>query len=347
MRNLLGVLVLAAAVTTAYAGTRPAIHVEMRVARPSELEVTVDGATPPTVDRLTLHRAAHPQPAIHPTRIVPYADGTEPLALAILYPSSALFIGNDELTTDENERLDGWLFEIVKQTFDLVHVATRVPPGSRFALITYGTRAKIHVPWSPIAQLTGTSFGSQRDYPGTLDADFNAGLVAALDELERSGAPRQVLLSFAGDDFLETTAEVDAAVAKAKQRGVVSYSIVRENVAGPGPGHQSPATRGIYVLSRGAWITISRDGVREIVEKDVLGEIGGRYYASFDVGALHLHGPQDLVLAIDGTDTAPVPVQLAAAPRRWWSSRPLQIGVGVLLVGLLALALRLRARRAR
>jgi hypothetical protein len=129
----------------------------------------------------------------------------KPVAVAFVIEGHEMWVGNDKLELPEAERYPGALVAL-KETFAKVSMKD-APPGSMAALISYGEKATVRHPMSPIAKLTAAAFGEQKHYANVIDRDLVAGITLGLDELAKTKDTQRILVVI-GDG---TDTNVDAA----------------------------------------------------------------------------------------------------------------------------------------
>lgn len=138
-----------------------------------------------------------------------------PLAIALVYEGHELWIGNDEVIADKDDpsRYAGILKDL-EATVDAT-LAKAVPAGTLGTAIDYGSasaadHATVHVPMGPIAQLTGASLGTQKDYAGKTATFLVAGIERGRVELAKTTAAKKVMIIIGdGNDVNHDTAKTE------------------------------------------------------------------------------------------------------------------------------------------
>jgi len=268
-------------------------------------------------------------------RVRTFAEGDEPLALALVISGQTIWMGNDEVETDPAARYPGMLHAIAS-AIDGLHLADVVPARSVGLVVSYSTGAAIQLPMAPIAQLTGQALGTQADYRGKLGDDMVDGISLALAELARSSAPHKALIVI-GDGNDTNPDRAKAALLDLHKRalaaGVQVYSIVHKTLL---------SQEGVPVVSFApSSVTInSGDGVAAALA-DIVARATDRLYVEFDAHGLSWDGrSHDLALLIDGHVVTDDSIVLPARARACQTCPRcvLQIVIGcVLVIGLVLL----------
>jgi hypothetical protein len=269
-----------------------------------------------------------------------FAEGP-PVAVAIVYNGQEVFMGNESLTkADDPSRYLGLLP-------GLVHAIDRTDvrafgPASRVTVISYAAGARVRVASKPMPELRGTDFGTQHDYYNQIGTDLVQGIELGLAELRRSDLPRKVLLVIGdGNDTNNELAETrlatlkkQAAIDRVETRAVIyktAVSAEHEVIAAMIPGAYREGT------ATGAGLRV----------KGILDELTAQSYVSFPAYKLAWDGRDHaFTLVVDGVEHDAGSLYLAkvAGPpaEKTWPRWLLQLGLGLLLVGIVALISRWR-----
>lgn len=145
----------------------------------------------------------------------PLTPVVKPVAIGFMMQSQEIIVGNDDLEEDSSPaRYPGYLKDL-KKAFERASLATLTPAGSEGLLVTYADRAKVAVPLGPIAAITATELGTQKDYYMTIGMDAVPAFDIALAQLGRAKASRRILVVI-GDG--NSTAPLDNAPILEKAR---------------------------------------------------------------------------------------------------------------------------------
>lgn len=157
------------------------------------------------------------------------------VSIALVMSGWELWIGNDkevpEILEDDPSRYPGILVDL-RAALD--HNQLNVgPPGSQGMVITYGDKPVIRVPMGPLANLTGASLGTQRDYFGATGSELVSGIRLALASLSKVQTERRVLIVVCdGNDTNNEEAKTQLVSLKkqAATLGVQTFAIVYKSV---------------------------------------------------------------------------------------------------------------------
>jgi hypothetical protein len=317
------------------------VYLEVKDTQPPSLQATVVDAPRLPANLFTLRPSGDPNaPPIHPLTVRTFADGTEPIAVALVMCGQELFVGNDQFETDENATYLGVLMPL-EHGLDTLGLSRIGPAGSTISVVTYDTGARIAVPTMPLDKFRGDVLGSQKDYRGKIGTDMVQGIELGLRQLAASDAPHKVMIVIG--DGNDTNNEAAQSALKDLKRLAARSNVTTEAVI-----YKSVVSAEGEIISKmipTAKMVNSIDGMTAAIG-DGLGRVTSRYYLTFVDKRLPWDGQtHDLILTIDKTDADPVTMtlpDLREPGTPWWRGRLAQVGIGVLLVGLLIAGARIR-----
>ncbi len=306
---------------------------------PGGLHATVTGVPHLPAASIVLRDATGP--AIHPSDIVAYRDGTEPMALAIVYEGNEILLGNDDFELDDNARYTG-ILHALEAAIDGARLDHLYPAASRILAISYADAVQLEASGSP-AELTGTRLGDQRHYRNRLGTNLVGGLELAISQLEQQDVPRRALIIIGdGNDTNNEAAAV--ALANLKKRAAMdrieTFSIIYKGAL------SDPESVISRMISRSR--TIASAEALPSAFATIATQLADRFYVTFPIDSLARDGrAHELVLSLGADQLDPIAVVIPAAPSgpyfTWWR----QLAIGGLLSSLFVVALFLRARLAR
>ena len=163
-----------------------------------------------------LRQADGALPGVAPVRVIPYRQSRETIALALLIEGHEYYFGNDHYRAaatssasstppagsdrPENVPVVAGVYEPLRAALDgagpdrAAALATAGPPGSKGALLVYGTGVDLRQPMADLARLTGDKLGAQELQRGNVTRDLLIGLGRARAELRGVDATRKVLI---------------------------------------------------------------------------------------------------------------------------------------------------------
>ena len=183
---------------------------------PPFVKVKVVGEVAPKQEELANYQlkqndAKPPMPGVKPVKVIPYHKSGETLAVVVLIEGHEYYFGNDKYKEQpkpacpdcpvEVVAITGGVYEVIKLALDAPQDENEVPttishagpPGSKGALIVYGTGVDVRQPMGPLSDLTGDKLGEQERQRGNVTRDLMAGLREAQQQLARTPATRKVL----------------------------------------------------------------------------------------------------------------------------------------------------------
>lgn len=282
------------------------------------LEVRVDGNTRPADKDLELTVG---DKVIHATSVRSGAD--EPTAIMFLV----------------SEKMPDYSFVAIDAVFDRLGFASRFPPQTVAGVVSYGDTATARVPLTPLQQLHGAQLICPYVSGYHSDEGLAAGITVALDQLERSTAPRKLLLviSMWGDSNFEPAhlARLRTLRDRANNLGVEIFAI-----------NYAAEYSTLGEIDPRATSVNSAEGI-EVALKDILRYVNDRYYVTFDLSKLPVWNGKEskVTFKSHGAATEPILLRFPAYPASpWWRAVWLLVVVGVALT-VVVVILRVRAAR--
>ena len=336
MRHLLVLVALSGTASVVAAEPAPEVDLDVRPtpSGPPQIEATIIGAprVPATAISLRDEFDATAMP-IAPTSVRSYAEGSEPIAIAIVFSSAEYFVGNDSYEDDPNAQLPGVLapLEVALAKFDLGKLA---PPGSEATVVSYAVGAAIRMPMAALTALDGRVLGTQHDYRNQIGNDLVSGITLGLHELALSTAPRKALIVIGdGNDTNNPAAKIALAELKrqAVRDNIQTFAIIYKSVI------SDPGNVITTMIPAAHTVSSGDDIASELL--DISAQLADRYYVTFSGEALQWDGrDHDLVVQLGHQQLESIMLELPGHPpaiRSWPWSWLAQLGIGVvLLVGL-------------
>ena len=206
---------------------------------PPSVKVKVVGEVAPKQEELANYKLTQTDAkpklgGVKPTRVIPFHKGADSLAIVVLVEGHEYYFGNDKYKEPPKPNPDGSIevvaitggvYETIKLALDApggdspdeipTTISRAGPPGSKGALLVYGTGVDVRQPMGNLADLTGDKLGEQERQKNNVTRDLMAGLNEAKAQLERTSASRKVL--FVISDGVDPTAQPDDFKALKKQ----------------------------------------------------------------------------------------------------------------------------------
>ena len=305
---------------------------------PGQITMTLEGPAIRAAD-VTLRDARDPRSAAaRATAVRSYADGDEPLALAIVYNGQEVYLGNDDIVgEDDPSRYFGALKGIAR-SIDTI-AALRFPAGSEAALISYTDGIAMPLPMTRIERLRGSALGTQRDYYGKLGNELVLGIDAGLRQLEQSRAPIKALIVIGdGNDTNNDAAKQQLVELKrrAARDGIHTYALIYKGMLSD-PGN-------VITTMVPSALTVSSSDHMAAALQQILATLTARSYVTFSGDNLAWDGREHAVIvSANGVEldreVLALPEHASASSwlhSHWWQ----QLGAGFGAVLLLALGLR-------
>lgn len=200
---------------------------------PPSIKVKVVGEHAPKIEKaedlgqfvLKQVDAKPPMGGVKPTKIIPFHKSGDSLAVVVLVEGHEYYFGNDKYKEPPKPNPDGSIdvvaitagvYEVIKLALDAPGggeedipstISHAGPPGSKGALLVYGTGVDIRQPMGELTDLTGDKLGEQDRQRNNVTRDLVAGLREALAQFGKVSASRKVL--FVISDGVDPTSSPD------------------------------------------------------------------------------------------------------------------------------------------
>ncbi len=292
-----------------------------------QIEATIIGAPNLPQDKFILTDASAKLPvALKAISKREYNKGTETLALAIVMNGWEMWIGNDDyLPEDDPSRYPGVLNGL-RTALDKVNFGNAGPPGSVGTIIVYDDSVSERVKMGPLANITGQSLGTQKDYQNTQGRELYAGVYLGVTKLTQTPASRKVLIVICDgvDTNVDGAKAQFAALKKLTQaENIQTFAIIYRS----GFSASVPGEMGVDVISslvKNPQTVNGADAIGSAVE-NILGRMNDRQYFTFPgydkktkQGLLWDGKSHELVIKYEKEETPSVGVLLQPV----WSNAP-------------------------
>ena len=276
------------------------------------IELTIVGGPKVPVDKFSLSTTVNQQKVtLKAEKLREYAEGKETIAIALVINGQEIWIGNDEVETDENAKYAGVLKNL-EGAIDKLQLGNAGPTGSKGIVISYSQGAEIKVPMGPLDKITGGALGGQKDYRGKIGTDMVQGITMAMAELSKVTTDRKALIVVGdGNDTNNDAAKTALAQLKkdAAKQNIQLFAVIYKSAV-------SVEGNVITTMIPTAKTVNSIDGIASELNA-IIARMADRYYLTFPgydekIGAgLPFDGKDhDLTLKIDQTDMDPITVTL-------------------------------------
>ena len=309
------------------------------------IEATVVGGQKTTLDKFSLSTTNQNQKVVvKASHIRDYVEGKETIAIALVICGQEIWIGNDDVETEESAKYAGVLKNL-EAAIDKLQLGAAGPPGSKGVVISYSTGAEIKVPMGDLKLITGGALGSQKDYRRKLGTDMVQGITLGLSELSKVSTARKALIVVGdGNDTNNETAKSQLADLKkqASAQGIQLFAIIYKSAV---------STEGsvITTMIGNAKTVNSIEGISSELS-GIISRMADRYYLTFPgfdektgVGLPWDGKDHDLVIKIDQTELEPATLTLAPKWAPSHSSGFPWLAVILSLVGLILLIVIVKA----
>jgi len=266
-----------------------------------------------------------------------------PIAIAIVYQGSEVWLGNDELIPpDDPSRYAGALKDL-QIAIDQSGLAAAGPAGSKIVLVKYSSGTALQLAASDLSTLRGQALGKQTDYRNMIGSDLVAGITLGLDQLATLHMARKALIVIG--DGNDTDADRARTLLKeladrAHTERVDTYAIVWKTAL-------SEISNGIDKLVATPAIAQAPTSLPSLV-KSVVGRLAARAVV-FDGRDLDWNGQKHHLSVslggdqlVSGTIILPLRDAESGPWAAWW--RWAVIAAGVVAIGVLAFVMRSRLR---
>jgi hypothetical protein len=278
-----------------------------------EIEATIVGGPKTTQDKFTLSTTnATQKVTMKASKLRDYVDGTETIAIALVINGNEIWVGNDDIETDENAKYPGVLKNL-EAAIDKLQLGTAGPVGSKGIVVSYSQGAEIKVPMGDLKLINGGALGGQKDYYHKIGTDMVQGISMGLAELSKVSTARKALIVVGdGNDTNNEAAKTSLADLKkqAMAQKIQMFAIIYKSAT-------SSDGAVITTMIGNAKVVNSIEGIASELNA-ILARMADRYYLSFP-GFDPITGvslpwdskDHDLTIRIDQTDLDPATIQLA------------------------------------
>jgi len=262
-------------------------------------------------DKFTLYEPnAKQKIEFKPSSMRGYTEGGETIAIAFVMLGWEIWIGNDQLLPEDDPSRYPGVLTALEQALDGVKFNESAPSGSLGELVVYNDKAAVKIPMGPLANITGPSFGTQKDYQNTKGEELVKGIELALADLHNAKTSRKALIVITdGADTNPDAAKSQLANLKkqAAQDHIQTFAIIYKGVQlGTEPVNVVPA-----MFNNITQVTSAENIATAL--KAILARMADRVYLTFPtwdpklgVGLLWDGKPHSLVVKVDKDDTEPV-----------------------------------------
>jgi hypothetical protein len=346
------IVCVAGIVATASAARADGPEVSMQVISPDSkdpktkgaapsIEVTVVGGPTLPMEKFSLsttNPALNQKVSLAASKLRPYAEGKETLAIALVVCGQMIWIGNEDYETDESAKSSGVL-KSLESTIDKLQLGSAGPPGSKGIVISYSTGAEVKVPMGDLKQITGAALGSQKDYKDKIGTDMVQGITMGVGELMKVTTARKALIVVGdGNDTNNDTAKAQLAQLKkdAAKAHIQMFAVIWKSAV------SDPGGNVITTMIPTAKQVNSIDGIASEMSA-IIARMTDRYYVTFPGAKDELYFPwdgkdHDLILKIDQSELEAVSLNLSpmwAPPKSaslWWLAIVIPIAAILLII---------------
>jgi len=277
------------------------------------IEATIVGGQKTTLDKFSLSTTNVNQKVVMKAeRLREYTEGKETIAIALVINGQEIWIGNDDVETDENAKYAGVLKNL-EAAIDKLQLGNAGPAGSKGMVVSYSTGADVKVPMGDLKLINGGALGGQKDYRGKIGTDMVQGITMGLAELSKVSTARKALIVVGdGNDTNNDAAKTALADLKKQAVGqhVQMFAIIYKSAV-------SSEGAVITTMIGNAKTVNSIDGIASELNA-IIARMADRYYLEFagydekaGVGLPWDMKDHDLIVKIDQTDMDPVTMTLA------------------------------------
>jgi hypothetical protein len=277
------------------------------------IEATIVGGQKTTLDKFSLSTTNQNQKVlIKADHLHEYTEGKETIAIALVINGQEIWIGNDDIETDENAKYAGVLKNL-EAAIDKLNLGTAGPVGSKGVVVSYSQGAEIKVPMGDLKLINGGALGSQKDYRGKIGTDMVQGITNGLAELSKVSTARKALIVIGdGNDTNNEAAKSQLADLKkqANAQHIQMFAIIYKSAV-------SSEGAVITTMIGNAKTVNSIDGISSELNA-IIARMADRYYLTFPgwdekqgIGLPFDGKDHDLVVRIDQQDLDPVTITLS------------------------------------
>ncbi len=276
------------------------------------IEATIVGGAKVPLEKFTLTTTNQNQKVtMKADKLRDYVEGTETIAIALVINGQEIWIGNDDIETDENAKYAGVLKNL-EAAIDKLQLGSAGPPGSKGMVVSYSTGADIKVAMGDLKNITGGALGGQKDYRGKIGTDMVQGISTGMAELSKVATARKALIVVGdGNDTNNEAAKSQLADLKkqAAKQNVQLFAVIYKSAV-------SSEGNVVTTMIPGAKTVNSIDGIAAELNA-IIARMADRYYLQFpgwdektETGLPWDGKDHDLVIKIDQTDLDPVTLTL-------------------------------------
>jgi len=313
------------------------------------IEATIVGGPKTTLDKFSISTTnGNQKVTMKADHLHDYIEGKETIAIALVIEGQEIWIGNDDIETDENAKYNGVLKNL-EAAIDKLQLGGAGPVGSKGIVVSYSMGAEVKVPMGDLKLITGSALGTQKDYHGKVSTDMVQGIMLGLNELSKVSTARKALIVVGDGTDTNNQAAKSALVDLARQatgQRIQLFGIIYKSTV---------STEGavITTLVGNARTVSSTDGIASELNA-IMARMADRYYLDFPgwddktgTGLPWDGKDHDLVIKIDQTDLDPASLTLAPVWRKPVNSGfPwLAVILGVVGVVLLYVLIKLATRK--
>ena len=278
-----------------------------------QIEATIINGPNTTLDKITLSEANSKTPVtLKAVSKRDYTEGTDTLAIALVINGQEIWIGNDDIETDEAAKYTGVLKNLIS-AIDRLKLAEAGPPGSKGIVISYSTGAEVKTPMGDLKGITGSALGSQKDYRGKIGTDLVQGITLGLAELSKVPTARKALIVVGdGNDTNPDAARSQLVELKnqARNNNIDLFAVIYKSPL-------SPEGNVITTMIPGAKTVNSIDGIASEMSA-IIERMKDRYYVIFPgydrklkAGLTWDNKAHDLIVKIGQTELEPFELVLS------------------------------------
>jgi hypothetical protein len=308
----------------ARADGQPEVSLAVKAPEPSDpktkdlaptIEATVVGGPTVPQDKFTLTEpGAKPPISIKASALRPYATGPEKVAVAIVMNGQEVWIGNDEIETEDSPARHLGILKNLKQALQTVQLASAIPSDAKGVLISYHDKAEVKIAMGPLANINSEALGNQKDYYKKLGTAMSEGINLAMSELQNVTASQKALIVICdGTDSKDPAAaknELTNLKKRALNQKIQTFAILYKGELTDGPSVIGAFTNNVTSAT-------NAEGIASNLQS-ILSQMANRYYLTFPgfdsklgVGFNWDGKAHDLVVKIDKDDTEPFTLTLA------------------------------------
>ncbi|HEY0251994.1 MAG TPA: hypothetical protein VGC41_10730, partial [Kofleriaceae bacterium] len=300
----LAILALVCVIRTAAADSTAEAYFSTQQPDPKKapvIEATLVGAPNTTLEKISVSTVTPTgKVTVNAEKLRAYNEGKETIAIALVINGQEIWVGNDDVETDDIAKYAGVLKSLAAE-IDKLDFATNAPPGSQGMIVSYSQGAEVKAPMADLKRLTGAALGTQKDYRGKIGTDMVQGISMALAELSKVTTARKALIVVGdGNDTNSETARTALADLKrqALAQHVQMFAIIYKDPI-------SSEGSVITTMIPSAKTVSSYEGITGELD-NILVRMADRYYVTFAGETLPWDGKNhELVITVDSAELEP------------------------------------------